>query len=320
MTLLAILAALGLEQWRAFEWRAAVERGYILYVRWLERQYNGGTAGQGAVATALALLPPVVLAAVIWGLAAAVHPALGLAWNVLVLYLLMGFRRFSHAVSAIIQAFKDGDVGEARRALAAWRGGWTSELSSDDIARLAIERGLMDAYRQVFAVLFWFLVLPGPAGAVLYRAAALLAEEWRGNAPGDDTTPVLRSRAEFGKPARTLLAVLDWVPVRLTALGFAVVGDFEDAAYCWRMQARTWPASEGGEAAGIILASGAGALGVHLGGPVALLGGEVHLRPELGTGEAATPDVLPSAVGLVWRALVLWLVLILLVTLANWAP
>ena len=68
----------------------------------------------------------------------------------------------------------------ARRALAAWRGGSTLDLDSEDVARLAIERGLVDAYRQVFAVLFWFVVLPGPAGAVLYRAAVLLAEQWRG--------------------------------------------------------------------------------------------------------------------------------------------
>jgi cobalamin biosynthesis protein CobD/CbiB len=223
-------------------------------------------------------------------------------------------------VSTIVQAFKDSDLVAARRALAGWRGGFTSELGSDDVARLAIERGLTDAYRQVFAVLFWFLVLPGPAGAVLYRAAVLLADEWRADVPGDDTTPLLRSRAEFGKPARALLDVLDWIPVRLTALGFAIVGDFEDAAYCWRMQAKTWPASEGGEATGIIVAAGAGALGVQLGGPVTLLGGDVHVRPELGMGEPATPEVLPSAVGLVWRALVLWLVLILLITLANWAP
>ena len=82
----------------------------------------------------------------------------------LVLYALMGFRRFSHAISAIIAALKSGDLAAARRALAAWRGATTSELSSQDVARLAIERGLADAYRQVFAVLFWFVVLPGPGG------------------------------------------------------------------------------------------------------------------------------------------------------------
>ncbi|HET9045833.1 MAG TPA: cobalamin biosynthesis protein, partial [Casimicrobiaceae bacterium] len=146
MTLLAILAALGLEQWHAFEWRAAAERMFVAFARRLERQLNGGTAGQGAVATALAVLPPVLVATVVWWLADAVHPALGLVWNVLVLYLLMGFRRFSHAVSAIVQAFKENDLAAARRALAVWRGGAPAELSSDDVARLAIERGLVDAY------------------------------------------------------------------------------------------------------------------------------------------------------------------------------
>ena len=320
MNLLAILAALGLEQWRAFQWRATVERAFVGYARYLERKLNGGTAGQGAVATALALLPPVLVAALVWWLADRVHPLLGLVFNALVLYLLMGFRRFSHAVSLIIQAFKDGDVGTARRALAGWRGGYTAELGSEETARLAIERGLVDAYRQVFAVLFWFLVLPGPAGAVLYRALVLLEQEWRGAHPGDETTPLLRSRAEFGRAARAGLAWLDWVPVRLTALSFAIVGDFEDAAYCWRMQAKTWPEAEGGETTGILLASGAGALGVHLGGPLPMLGAEPIVRPELGMEDSVTPEILPSAVGLVWRALVLWLVMILLITLANVAP
>ena len=210
-----------------------------------------GTAAQGAVATAFALIPPVVLASLVWWAADSVHPLLGVVWNAAVLYLLMGFRRFSHAVSAIVQSLNDGDVTTARRALAGWRGGWTGDLSSEDVARLSIERGLFDAYRQVFAVLFWFIVLPGPMGAVLYRAAVLLADEWRGSTPGDDLTPIARSRAEFGRPAQGLLALLDWVPVRLTALSFAIVGDFEDAAYCWRMQAKTWPFAEGGEPIGI---------------------------------------------------------------------
>lgn len=320
MNLLAILAALGLEQWHAFRWRASAERAFASYIRRLERKLNGGTSGQGAIATVLAVGPIVALAVLIWWIADDIHPVLGLVWNTAVLYLLMGFRRFSHAVSVIIEALKENDVTTARRALSGWRGGWVGEIGSDDIARLSIEQGLTDAYRQVFAVLFWFIVLPGPAGAVLYRAAVLLAHEWRGVAPGEDATPIARSHAEFGKPARGLLAVLDWVPARLTALSFAVVGDFEDAAYCWRIQAKTWPASEGGEAIGTVLASGAGALGLQLGGPLQQVGGEPLYRPELGMGDAVQSEMLPSAVGLVWRALVLWLLLILLITLANWAP
>lgn len=321
MNLLAILAALGLEQWRAFGWRVALERAFVRYARRLERSFNGGRAEQGVMAAVAAMAPPVLVAAIGYWLLAGVHPLLGFAWNVLVLYALMGFRRFSHAVSAIIQAFRDNDVVTARRALAGWRGGYTADLASADVARLATERGLVDAYRQVFAVLFWFTVLPGPVGAVLYRACELLANEWAGASPGDDEeTPIARARAAFGAPVRRALWLLDWIPVRLTALSFAVVGDFEDAAWSWRTQARSWAREEGGVPMGIVLASGAGALGVALGGTIAVPGSEPKLRPVLGVGDPPEPEALPSAVGLVWRALVLWLLVILLVTLANLAP
>lgn len=320
MNLFAIVAALALEQWRAFEWRAAVERAFIAYARGIEHRLNGGTYGQGVVAAVTAVAPPVALTALVWWAAARVHPALGLLVNVAALYLLMGFRRFSHAVSSIVASLKGGDIVSARRALAEWRGGATSELASQDVARLAIERGLVDAYRQVFGVLFWFMVLPGPTGAVLYRAVALLAAEWRGAVPGNDISAPIRSLLVFGRPARRLLRIVDWIPVRLTALSFAVVGDFEDAIYCWRTQAALWPVGEGGDAQGILLAAGAGALGVQLGGPLPMVGGEIEARPEIGVGETVEADVLPSAVGLVWRALVLWLLLVLLLTLANWAP
>lgn len=320
MKLLAIVVALALEQWRAFQWRAAADRQFVRYARYLERNFNGGRADQGVIAMLAALLPPVVVAAGVYWLAWTVHPLLAVLWNIGVLYLLMGFRRFSHALSAIVEAFRNNDVIAARRTLAAWRGGYTAELSSQDVTKLAIERGLIDAYRQVFAVLLWFAVLPGPAGAVLYRAAMLLAQEWRGGEVGEDETPLARSRASFGAPVRRLLWLLDWIPVRLTALSFAIVGDFEDAAWCWRTQPRAWARHEGGLEAGIVLASGAGALGVQLGGPLAMLGAEPLGRPDVGLGDPPEPEVLPSAIGLVWRALILWLLVILLVTLANYAP
>jgi len=320
MNIIAVLAALGLEQWRAFRWRGALEQLFVRYARAVEHRLNGGTAQQGMIAAVVALLPPVLVAAGVFFALSALHPLLGLAWNIAVLYLLMGFRRFSHVFTDVQEALRAGDLNRARRTLAAWRGGVAAELSSTEIAKLAIERGLVDSYRQVFATLFWFTVLPGPAGALLYRAAALLADEWRADVRGADTTPIAQGRAIFGGPARGLLWLLDWIPVRLTALSFAIVGDFEDAAFCWRTQAKTWDRQEGGEHAGIVLASGAGALGVTLGGPLPVVGAEPDFRPELGLGDEPDADLLPSAVGLVWRALVLWLLLMLLLTLANWAP
>ncbi|MEO8486074.1 MAG: CobD/CbiB family protein [Betaproteobacteria bacterium] len=317
MNLLAILAALGLEQWHAPSWRIAIERAFVRQAHRLERLFNGGTSTQGTVAAAIAILPPTLAALGAWWALATLHPLAGFAFNVFVLYAMMGFRRFSHAVSAIVAAFHEGDIAAARRALGAWRGGVSPELSSGDVARLAIERGLVDAYRQVFAVLFWFVVLPGPTGAILYRATARLAHEWAEPRAGTDLTPVVRERDRFGAPVRRLLAWLDWIPVRLTAIAFAAVGDFEDAVASWRTQAASWAREIGGRSMGIVLASGAGALGVVLGGPLPSPDGEVDWRPELGMGEPVEPEVLPSAVGLVWRALVLWLAVMLLLTVAS---
>jgi cobalamin biosynthesis protein CobD/CbiB len=89
MNVIAILAALGLEQWRAFQWRSALEHSFIQYARAVERKLNGGTAQHAAIATLVALVPPVLFAAGIYVALHALHPLLGLAWNVTMLYLLM---------------------------------------------------------------------------------------------------------------------------------------------------------------------------------------------------------------------------------------
>ena len=101
--------------------------------------------------------------------------------------------------------------------------------------------------------------------------------------------------------------------MRLTAFGFAMTGDFMGAAECWRAQAVTWRL----RSQGIILAAAAGALGVKLGGVLHEDSGIVY-RPQLGEGDEADVDYMQAAVGLIWRALVLWLFLILLATIASW--
>ena len=81
--------------------------------------------------------------------------------------------------------------------------------------------------------------------------------------------------------------------------------------FCWRTQAARWP----DPLLGIVLAAGAGALGLRLGLPLAR-GGVIEDRPEIGLGEEADTPFLDSAVGLIWRALVLWLAALLVVTVA----
>ncbi|MGH8593413.1 MAG: cobalamin biosynthesis protein [Gammaproteobacteria bacterium] len=92
----------------------------------------------------------------------------------------------------------------------------------------------------------------------------------------------------------------------INALSYACVGRFLPAWRCWRSQARFWESSN----AGTVMATGAGALGVRLGG-TAVYHGLVKDRPQLGAGEAPRVEHIVCAVELVKRALWLWLALIL---------
>ena len=138
-----------------------------------------------------------------------------------------------------------------------------------------------------------------------YRLSALLYDRWY----------VVRDAesSRFGEFAGRAFEAIDWVPVRLTAIGFAVAGDFMGAIEAWREQAAAWKS----RSEGILLAASAGALGVKLGG-VMHLPNTIEYRPQLGDGDEADADYMQAAVGLIWLALVLWMFLILLVTIASW--
>ncbi len=299
MGVLAIVAALVLEQWRPLAERKSVAAGLGGLAAWLEQSFNGGEARHGLVAWCVAVIPAVLAAVAVHALLLAVHPLLALLFNIAALYLTLGFRQFSHYFTRIQLAVKSGDIDRARAELEAWRGASGVVRSREEVIRLSIEQALLASHRHVFGVLLWFIILPGPSGAILYRLAAYLATRWK---------PL----GLFGAFAQKAFHVLEWPAVRLTAASFAVVGDFEDAVYCWRTQARGWAEPD----AGVVLAAGGGAMGVRLGMPVHEIDG-VHPRPELGVGEGAEGPFLDSTVGLVWRALVVWVFVLLLVGIAR---
>ncbi|XZG71383.1 CobD/CbiB family protein [Chitinibacteraceae bacterium HSL-7] len=307
MIILSLILALLLEQLRPISNRNRFYLAFVRYANTLERALDAGEYRDGVYGWFIAVAP---LALIAWGgyaLLSSLHEALGFAWNVGILYLTMGFRQFSSAFSGISRALQADDLPTARRWLAAWTREPAGELTHDEVSRVAVEQGLIDSYRYVFGTIFWFAILApfaGPLGAALYRGATLVDEKWRTNL----------EESPFGRFARTVQEWLDYVPVRLTATAFAVMGDFEDSVYCWRSQASAWK----DYAHGILLAAGAGAIGIRL-GEALHQDHTLHYRPELGIGNQVTPDTLASAVGLIWRSVLLWLAFILLVNLAYWA-
>src|SRR5207237_8352530 len=99
---------------------------------------------------------------------ASLHSFLALAFNIAALYVTLGFRQFSHNFTDLQLAVKSGDIERARALLEQWRGASGVVRTREEVIRLAIEEALIASHRHVFGVLFWYLLLPGPSGAVLY--------------------------------------------------------------------------------------------------------------------------------------------------------
>jgi cobalamin biosynthesis protein CobD/CbiB len=299
MSVLAVVLALLLEQWRPLGDRKLYFAALSAGAGWLETSFNAGEERHGRVAWLLGVVPAVAVAIALHYALYALSPLLALLFNVAALYLTLGFRQFSHYFTGIQVAIREDNLDRARELVGAWRAEAATLRSREEIIRLAIEEALLASHRHVFAVLLWYVLLPGPSGAILYRMAYFLARRWG-------------AHGAFGRFATQAFALLEWPAVRLTAIAFAIVGDFEDAIYCWRTQAATWA----DRAAGIVLAAGAGAIGVRLGMPLQEFDG-MGPRPELGLGEIAESPFLDSTVGLLWRALVVWVFILVVLSLAS---
>ena len=299
MSLAALLATLLAQYAYPLRGRGPLVEFYGRMCLSAAKRLDAGDRNSGIVAW-IALMGAVLIpVALVTALLAAIHGSMVWLLEVAFLYATLRFLSTTAHLSAIEKALREHDLPGAANRLAAWRG---EPVEGDDpgaVARLAAEQALRDAHHGTFGPLFWYLALPGPLGLVLYPLALRAARSWEHvAAPGE---------RDFGWFAARAFAVIDWIPQRLTAFAFAIVGNFEDALFCWRSQASMWIRPE----EGIVLASGAGALGVRLGDPVPGAGAYVE-RPALGQGEPAREEALASLEGLLWRALVLWLIVFLL--------
>jgi adenosylcobinamide-phosphate synthase len=326
MSFFAVLFALLLEQLKPLPRDNKVHDMLVAWVRWTGRNFDAGKAHHTWVVWTVSVLLPGVLVAGLFIVISRFSLLLALAFNVALLYVTLGFRQFSHYFTDIRDALDRGDEDLARQRLAEWRHLDASELPRTEVLRHVLEHALLAAHRHVFGVFFWFVVVSalglGPTGAVLYRMAEFTSRYWGYrqltlDVPSNDALLTL---------SRRLFAIIDHVPARLTAFGFAVVGNFEEAVNGWRRDAALWLNPN----EGTILAAAAGALGVQLGGSAApgvtpdrsktfAAGIDARAAEAAGLTSGAPPQVghLQSVVGLVWRSVVLWMLLVALLSLAN---
>lgn len=297
MSLFAMLAALLLAHYQPRRPEAAL-RVATGWLDWLRERVNAGDERQGLLAWSLgALLPALAI-----GLAAALLGWLAapLKWLLAVglLYLCLGFRQDSFQAAAVARALEARDLERARAMLLAWRPSLILAETDEGLARQTLEEVFRAALKRLFGVLFWFM-LAGVAGIALYCLTLACRARWH-------------DEPAFAAFAARMAGWLDWAPARVAAFSFAIVGNFQDALESWRGQADTW----GDVNEGAMLAAAGGALGVRLGGDLPVGGGAL-LRPPLGAGDAAQPEMVPGAIALVWRAVVLWLAVLGLLWLGG---
>ena len=295
---ISVLMALLFDRWLGEPRRAHPLVAFGRLTLWLEACLYAPHRLRGLLAASLLLLPAVLLCRVLlYSLEHTLGPLAATVASSLVLWLCIGQRSLAEHARPVAAALAAGELLEARRLA-------SRIVSRDeqhlDPAAATCESVLENGSDALFVTLFWFVLLGAP-GALLHRLANTLDAMW-----GYRTARYLH----FGWAAARLDDVLGYVPARLTALSYALVGQTRQALACWRRQAPQWKSPN----AGPVMAAGAGALGLSLGGP-ACYGGQWHQRPPLGAGKAPTATDIHRALALIERALWLWLAMLAAATL-----
>lgn len=269
--------------------------GFGRIASWIEARMNAGARPMlqrlaGCVAVLLLLVPSIAVSAM-----ASALPVWGVAIQMVLLYFTLGATSLAQHARAVKQALDADDMDLARRQVGMIVSRDTAAMPSADVAKATIESVLENGNDAVFGALFWFLILGAP-GAIMYRLANTLDAMWGYRTP---------RYFYFGWAAARLDDLLNLIPARLTALTYSLLGHTRAAWRCWYRQGRLWYSPN----AGPVMAAGAGALSIELGGP-AHYHGMVKNRPILGLGRDAQAHDIARAIALVQRGLWLWVVLI----------
>jgi adenosylcobinamide-phosphate synthase len=325
MSFFALLCALLIEQARPLARSNPIHAGLRAWALSVSRNFDTGKTHHAWVAWGLAVVVPSLLTMGIFLLLdIGLGWPLGWLWTVMVLYLTLGFRQFSHHFTGIRDALEAGDEQTAREKLADWQQVEVVALPRSEVVRHALEYSVLAAHRHVFGVLVWFsigaLLGLGPVGAVMYRLTEFVSRYWHYK----QRMGVQMVSSALQDCAARAWTVVDWLPARATALSFAIVGSFEEAIEGWRFHAQRFPNDNDG----VVLAATAGAINVRLGGEAlrtraaATIDG-VEVLESTAADSAPTPGRPPevghlrSVVGLVWRSVVVWLLLLALLSLAR---
>ena len=311
MTFFSVLLALIIEQVRALSPHNPVSALLKYHAESAAHGFDAGKQKHGVLAWLVVVLPWTLAVGLIYYVLYRINFALAFLWNVVIVYFTLGFRQFSHYFTDIHLALNNDDVPRAREVLSEWTGLDTVDMPVSEIVRHTLVYAVVASHRHVFGVFFWFLIPVGPAGAVFYRIAEYLARSWA--TPNAERSVGVFERSRSGRSSsstgcprgsRRSDSRSSGIS-RMRSMRGAITrgnGQMQTKACCWpRVAVRS---------------------GARLAGPLAepssveaLAVGDASPMP---VGDDCTPRTLQSAVGLVWRAVILWMLLLLMLTIAVW--
>jgi len=277
--------------------------GFGNCANYLEKRLNSAPGTPSSIATgffclALLILPLTIASCII-------NSRLdSLSWvlAILVVYWAIGFKSLLQHSEKVSHAFEANDLEQARHAASMMVSRDTQELSETQITQSVIESTLENGCDSTFGVLFWYLI-GGVPMVIFYRLSNTLDAMWG----------YRNQRFElFGKSAAKLDDLLNYLPARLTALSYALCGDTRTAIISWRARAKLLASPNGGP----VMTSGAGSLDIKLGGPTRYHGSSVD-KPFFGGDRQAQSIDIARANRLVARAVLLWFVVILVLSLIT---
>ena len=231
MNLIALLIGLVIErlatQW--FHWRR---------MRWLDRIIDFGFKQAERVANWPPLIPVILLAvllvlpvfAVIFSLGGTLSGFTYLILAIVVLFFSLGPKDVGEEVDEYCKALKSEDDEAIHNAVKAIVEGDVPEDARDRIR--AVEEAIcVQANNHLFAIVFWFVLL-GPLAAWAYRVTDLIRRRAVFNAARDEESK--GDGALLNDAAISLHGWLAWIPARLTAVGYATAGHFDEAISAMR--------------------------------------------------------------------------------------
>ncbi|MEE9412675.1 MAG: adenosylcobinamide-phosphate synthase CbiB [Methylococcales bacterium] len=294
-TTLLVFLALTLDYWLGEPHRFHPLVAFGKLAQMIEQRVYRNSRFYGTVAVLLLLIPLVLIASAT-RLFSWATPSVNIV-EMLILYFAIGWNSLNIHALAVSKSLLDGDLITARKKVGLIVSRDTNTLDETGVVKATMESILENGSDAIFAAIFWFAIA-GTPGVVLYRLSNTLDAMWG-----------YRNQRyhNFGWFAARLDDLLNLIPARLTALGYAIVGNTDLAIRCWRQQAASWKSPN----AGPVMAAGAGSLSVELGG-VATYHGVEQQRPLLGEGRSPEVNDIQRALILIRHTLLLYLLVLLL--------